>query len=131
MKKLIAIMSHEMTENQMKDANKTLGVADIIECDKEVKEIWGNINPKLGLDLSKLDLVINYIERNADNGDYILVQGEFGATFYIVDYCFKSGFIPVYATSVRRVIEEKDGDSILTKRIFKHEGFRKYIRYGK
>ena len=47
----------------------------------------------------------------------------------IVDYCFKSQRIPVYATSERRVIEERDGEKITTKRIFAHERFREYKQY--
>ena len=129
MKILIVLMSHNMTENQKEDAYKTLKVKDIIECNDYIKKIWSNINPKSSLDLSRLDLVIDWIKKNSKSGDYILVQGEFGATFYIVDYCFKSNLIPIYATSKRQVIEEIQGDKIITNRTFKHEGFRKYIRY--
>ena len=129
MKILIVLMSHNMTENQKEDAYKTLKVKDILESNQDIKNIWSNIEPKSSLDLSRLDLVIDWIKKNSRKGDYILVQGEFGATFYIVDYCFKSNLIPIYATSKRQVIEEIQGDKIITNRTFKHEGFRKYIRY--
>lgn len=129
MKNLIVLMSHNMTENQKEDAYKTLKVKDILESNQDIKNIWSNIEPKSSLDLSRLDLVIDWIKKNSRKGDYILVQGEFGATFYIVDYCFKSNLIPIYATSKRQVIEEIQGDKIITNRTFKHEGFRKYIRY--
>lgn len=129
MKNLIVLMSHNMTENQKEDAYKTLKVKDILESNQDIKNIWSNIEPKSSLDLSRLDLVIDWIKKNSRKGDYILVQGEFGATFYIVDYCFKSNLIPIYATSKRQVIEESQGDKIITNRTFKHEGFRKYIRY--
>lgn len=129
MKKLLVLMSHKMTDMQIEDAYKTFDIKEIIESNQDIKNIWSNIEPKSSLDLSRLDLVIKWIEVNSQKGDYILVQGEFGATFYIVDYCFKSQRIPVYATSERRVIEERDGEKITTKRIFAHERFREYKQY--
>lgn len=131
MRKLIVLMSHKMTENQKEDAYKTLNVKEILESNQNIKNIWSNIEPKSSLDLSRLDLVIEWIKKNSKSGDYVLVQGEFGATFYIVDYCFKSQLIPIYATSKRQVVEEIQEDKTITNRTFKHEGFREYIRYSK
>ena len=131
MRKLIVLMSHKMTENQKEDAYKTLNVKEILESNQDIKNIWSNIEPKSSLDLSRLDLVIEWIKKNSKSGDYVLVQGEFGATFYIVDYCFKSQLIPIYDTSKRQVVEEIQEDKTITNRTFKHEGFREYIRYSK
>ncbi|MCC3867936.1 CRISPR-associated protein Csx20 [Terrisporobacter mayombei] len=131
MKKLIVLMSHDITDFQIEDAYKTFNINRIVEADTNIKEIWANINPKSSLDLTKLDLVINWIEKVSNKNDFILVQGEFGATFYIVDYCFKKDLIPVYSTSKRQVLEHKDGEKIITNRIFSHQGFRKYEIYVK
>ena len=129
MKKLLVIMSHNMTKTQKEHAYNTLHISKIIECNIHIKNIWSNINPISSLDLSKLDIVIKWIKENTAQGDYVLVQGEFGATFYIVDYCLKKGLIPIYATSKREVIEEINEEKIITNRIFKHETFRKYVKY--
>ena len=131
MKKFIVLMSHDMSDIQKNDAYENLKVAEIIEAPAEIKAIWGNVDPISDLDISKLDKVISWIKNISEKGDYILVQGEFGATFYIVDYCFKSNLIPVYATSIRRVEETREGERVLTNRVFVHEGYRQYIRYDK
>lgn len=131
MRKFIVLMSHDMSDIQKNDAYENLKVAEIIEAPAEIKAIWGNVDPISDLDISKLDKVISWIKNISEKGDYILVQGEFGATFYIVDYCFKSNLIPVYATSIRRVEETREGDRVLTNRVFVHEGYRQYIRYDK
>ena len=131
MRKFIVLMSHDMSDIQKNDAYENLKVAEIIEAPAEIKAIWGNVDPISDLDISKLDKVISWIKNISEKGDYILVQGEFGATFYIVDYCFKSDLIPVYATSIRRVEETREGDRVLTNRVFVHEGYRQYIRYDK
>lgn len=131
MKKFIVLMSHDMSDIQKNDAYENLKVAEIIEAPSEIKAIWGNVDPISDLDISKLDKVISWIKNISEKRDYILVQGEFGATFYIVDYCFKSDLIPVYATSIRRVEETREGERVLTNRVFVHEGYRQYIRYDK
>ncbi|WP_455542955.1 CRISPR-associated protein Csx20 [Intestinibacter sp.] len=131
MKKFIVLMSHDMSELQKNDAYKNLEVDEIIEAPKKIKTIWANINPTSELDIDRLNDVILWIKGISQKQDYILVQGEFGATFYIVDYCFKNNLVPVYATSVRRVEETRNGNEVLTNRIFVHEGYRKYISYKK
>ena len=131
MKNFIVLMSHDMSDTQKNDAYENLEVTKIIEAPPEIKKIWGNIDPISDLDIKNLDKVISWINEISNEQDYILVQGEFGATFYIVDYCFKNNLIPVYATSVRRVEEIREGDKVLTNRVFVHEGYRKYTRYEK
>ena len=131
MSKFIVLMSHDMSDIQKNDAYNNLGINEIIEAPQEIKSIWANVNPVGNLDIYNLQPIIKWIDTISNQEDYILVQGEFGATFYIVDYCFKNDLIPVYATSVRRVEETREGDRVLTNRVFVHEGYRRYIRYDK
>ena len=37
------------------------------------------------------------IKRNIEKGDYILIQGDLGATFDIVSWAKEEGFIPIYS----------------------------------
>ncbi|ETJ36402.1 hypothetical protein Q604_UNBC09336G0003 [human gut metagenome] len=131
MRNFVVLMSHDMSEIQKNDAYEKLKVTKIIEAPSEIKKIWGNINPISNLDTKFLEPVVLWISQSSKEEDYVLVQGEFGATFYIVDYCFKNNLIPVYATSLRRVDEIRQGDRVITNRVFVHEGYRKYIRYEK
>ena len=121
MKNFIVLMSHDMSKEQKLDAQNSLDISNIVEAPKNIKSIWANINPVGNLDQAELSKITNWIEQNSNTDDYILVQGEFGATFYIVDYCFKKGLIPVYATTKRRVTETREGDKVITNRIFVHE----------
>lgn len=131
MKKFIVLMSHDMSDIQKNDAHENLKVTKIIEAPPNIKKIWGNIEPISDLNTVKLDEIVSWIKENSNKQDYVLVQGEFGATFYIVDYCFKNNLIPVYATSIRRVEETRQGEKVITNRVFVHEGYRRYIRYDK
>ena len=60
-------------------------------------------------------------------GDYILIQGDFGACFLMVQFAFEKGFIPIYSTTEREAVEThgEDGSVSLTHR-FKHRIFRRY-----
>ena len=120
-----------MSDIQKNDAYENLKVTKIIEAPPNIKKIWGNIEPISDLNTVKLDEIVSWIKENSNKQDYVLVQGEFGATFYIVDYCFKNNLIPVYATSIRRVEETRQGEKVITNRVFVHEGYRRYIRYDK
>ncbi len=70
-----------------------------------------------------------WILKESKEHDYVLIQGEFGATFYLVDYCFNIKRVPIYATSIRQVEEKAEDDITITNRTFKHVNFRKYVKY--
>lgn len=126
---LLVILSHELSDFQIEEAKSKLGVNTIKTLPNTLKKIWSNLNPIGELPVEKLNLIKDWILQESYKGDYILVQGDFGATFYIVDFCFKHDRIPIYATSTRKVEETKVDNRIITKRVFIHENFRKYLRY--
>ncbi len=92
----------------------------------ELLKIWTNIPPELD-DLEEyLDGIMEWIDLKGRPGDYALVQGDFGATVSIVSHCKAKGIIPVYATTSRRILEEKIGEEVRISREFSHVKFRKY-----
>src|SRR5699024_8044546 len=102
---MLVIMSHELNNNQTKEAREKLNVVNIKNMPENIKYIWGNISPKGSLPIKDIDKIIEWIEEESDEGDYVLVQGDFGSTHYIVSYCFAKERIPIYATSYR-IVEE-------------------------
>ena len=70
----------------------------------------------------------NWLATNAKSDDIVLVQGDFGATFMIVDYCLDNNLIPIYATTKRNVEETILNENIISKRKFSHVLFRLYER---
>lgn len=129
MKDFLVIMSHEISEKQKEDAYSSLKVNKITICPEYIKNIWQSIKPIDQLPIDDINNVISWIKKFSKKDDYILIQGEFGATYYVVSYCLQNSLIPVYATSKRSVIEEIDGDKVITHRIFEHVCFRRYISY--
>ncbi|NLW39536.1 MAG: hypothetical protein GXY96_01210 [Tissierellia bacterium] len=128
--KLLTIISHLLMEEQILEAKNKLGVDFIITMPEDVKSIWSDISPYGPLPSDRLDKIIEWIEKESVEGDYVLVQGDFGATYYIVDFCFKSKRIPIYSTTKREVEEFIKDGQIEIKRIFKHINFRKYMPHS-
>ncbi len=127
MKNLFILLNHTLTEEQIEEAKNKLKVNNIVELSLEQKNMWAQMPPDEKQHKKYVEEIINWLGKNADKGDYILVQGEFGATFTVVDFCLKNGFVPIYAVSERREEEVKHPDgSVEKKLIFKHKCFRKY-----
>lgn len=127
MPKLLVLLNHTLTDEQITEAKEKLKVTEIIEPPIRQKNIWSQMPPDENRHNLFTEEIIRWIKESADKGDFILVQGEFGATFTIVDFCLKNCFVPIYATSERKAEEIRNPDGSVEKRIvFKHMGFKKY-----
>ena len=93
--------------------------------------IWQNIPPENEKISDLLDEIKKLILKDAKKGDLILVQGDFGATYIMVNFAFQNGLVPIYATSKREVKEKRENDQVVTIRTFKHIRFRKYENVNK
>jgi hypothetical protein len=129
MKKLIVISNHELTNEQIKDANKNLNVNKIEYLPQNLKEKWGNINPEFSDTevYEHIKPIKDFIHKNVNIDDYILVQGEFTATFSLVDTIFRLGGNPIVATTQRVVKEIKEFDKVVKISKFKHIRYRPYF----
>jgi len=124
---LYLIFNHKVTRHQERDARSSLGVARIIEIPADLKQIWCNIPPDL-IELSGyLDPMKQWLASNAKAGDFVLIQGDFGACYMMVNFALEKGLIPVYSTTAREALEDHEGhDTVMTTHRFKHVMYRKY-----
>lgn len=127
MTKLFLIFSHKLTVEQVRDAKESLGIDEFVSLPDNLQAIWSQVSPYSELPLTELNKIVDWLKFESNKGDYILVQGDFGATFYVVDFCLKNNLIPVYSTS-RRISVEKNGNNnkIVKTNIFEHVTFRRY-----
>ena len=127
MPNLHLFFSHALTSEQVKDAQEKLGCKDIISLPYDLQQKWQQIPPEGEIDDFVINPFISYLSQKTDNGDYVLVQGEFGVSFMIVNWCLKNNRIPIYATTKRVVNEEMKSDGSVQKVTrFKHVQFRRY-----
>ena len=129
MNKLFLIFNHTLTEDQEKEAKELLKVTQIIPLPQHLQKLWSNIPPDKDLSSDLFFPITSYLLANkGEDKNYCLIQGDFGAMVYLVSWCFKHDFIPIYATT-KRVAQEviKPDGSVELIKIFKHERFRRYI----
>ncbi|MBC8587630.1 hypothetical protein H8707_05175 [Tissierellaceae bacterium BX21] len=77
----------------------------------ELQKIWSSILSDL-IDISSfINEVMEWIINVADKDDYILVQGDHGATYRVINLCKEIGLITIYSITRKGAKEIKDRDS--------------------
>lgn len=124
---LFLLFNHSITPPQESDVRASLGVEEIVPPPDDIKSLWSQIPPDLPGISEYLRPVQQWLKTTASPGDYVLIQGDFGACYLMVDFAFQNELIPVYSTTRREMSETLavDGSIRLTHR-FDHRIFRKY-----
>ncbi len=93
----------------------------------ELQSIWSQVPTDKDLIFNDyLEDIKKFLMDNLNSGDFVLVQGDFGATYHMVDFCKLNGFIPLYSVN-KRIAKEFIENGIVKKYSeFKHEFFREY-----
>ena len=126
-KKLILLFSHKLTKSQINDAEKSLGITEFVDMPDHLQQQWSNVPPELENISTFITDIRLWLMDVVDDNDYILIQGDFGATYFFVNWAYKNKIIPIYSTT-KRIHEEEllsDG-SIEIKKTFTHKLFRRY-----
>jgi len=124
---MFLLFNHRITTLQKYDATDTLGVCRFLSLPDKLQNLWSQVPPDLPGISNYLVPICAWLEQNAAAGDYILIQGDFGACFLMVNFAFEHGLIPIYSTTDREAIEEHVGDgSVSLTHRFRHRIFRRY-----
>ena len=125
--RLFLLFNHTLTEIQIADARESLGISEIIEIPEDMKILWREFPPEAAALFEKLQPVLQYLRTNARPGDYVLVQGDFGAVFLVVQFALDNGLVAVYSTTERDVVEtHTDPNVVNVQRTFRHRRYRCY-----
>lgn len=124
---LFLIFNHTFTYLQQTDARNTLKVVRIVEMPEDLKSLWSNVPPEFPEISNVLHPIRTWVGQNACPNDYVLIQGDFGACYLMVNFAFENDLVPIYSTTSRVVEEDLQPDgSIRLAHQFKHQIFRKY-----
>jgi len=127
MKKMFLLFSHKLTETQEYYAKEKMKIDKMVYLPKNLQKLWSNVPPdseRLG---NYLDSLKEYLEKELRDEDVVLVQGDFGAVYSIVNFCRLKNIQTYYATTKRNVIEYTDkNDKNVKKSVFEFRRFRKY-----
>lgn len=126
-KKLILLFSHKLTKTQIQDAENNLNITEFVNMPKSLQKQWSNIPADLDNIIEYLTNIRLWLHDMIEVNDYILIQGDFGATYYFVNWAFQNKLIPIYSTTKRIHSEKEMSDgSIETQKSFQHQMFRNY-----
>ncbi len=124
---LFLLFNHSLTNIQAEQAKQELGVRKIHKPPPDISQLWANIPPDPESINDFLAPVFAWIDDKMAAGDFILVQGDFGACYLTIRHVSGSGVIPVYSTTERRAKEKQlDDGSVQLTHTFQHVRFRKY-----
>lgn len=130
--KLFTLLNHSLTQEQLAQIH-TLNITEIISLNTESTldsssgGLWGQIPPEIAGISPLLQPYKQALQAQSSKGDYLFVQGDFGATYAMVEYAKSLGLIAIYATTLRKSKEILNKDGSITKQnVFKHCIFRKY-----
>lgn len=121
------LLNHPLTPEQEQAAKTELRVTQINIPSEKLKPLWAAIPPEPeSLDDTLLPFK-QWLGEKATKGDYLLIAGDFGATFKLVEFARSQGLIPIYATTCRESQEQQNPDGSITKtNTFRHVRFRRY-----
>jgi hypothetical protein len=127
MSKVFCLLNHELTIKQISELEERFHITEIHYPDKFLKELWSNIPTMQDLDVQMLVPFITWLE-SGKSGDMVVLQGEFGSTFFLVDYCLGRGLVPIHSVTQRIAKESRNGEIVKRSYVFEHICFRKYKR---
>lgn len=124
---LFLIFNHQFTSAQDSDARASLGLSQIVNLPGELQGLWSNIPPNFQGIRDYLNPIQTWLTSHGQKGDYVLVQGDFGACYLMVNFAFEKGLIPIYSTTDREMGKEQGPDgSVKLTHYFRHRMFKKY-----
>ncbi len=126
MKKLFLLFSHTLTPSQKEDARKSLGVEQFVSLPDNLQKLWSNIPPDLPNLKEYLIPIKNFLKENAKEGDIVLIQGDFGGCFEMVNFVKSLNLKAVHSTTKRDVIEKTVNGKVEKFSVFEHVIFREY-----
>lgn len=128
MAKAYCLLNHQLTDNQMIELKEKYNISQIIYPTEKLSKKWVQIPTTENIDMSIIFEIVDWLF-DAEKKDVLIIQGEFGSTFMVVDYALKHDLIPLYAVTTRIAQENRDGEIVKRQYIFEHVCFRKYEYY--
>ena len=124
---MLLLFSHKLSEEQMREAKDVWNVEMFIYMSSELQQEWSNVSPDLESLQDVLKPIQNFIKMSGRKDDIVIIQGDFGACYNMVNFAKSLKLIPVYATTKRTASEYKNEEGQTVKKsIFEHRRFREY-----
>jgi len=124
---LFVIFNHTLTEAQAAETRERLGAERIVAPPEDLQALWRQVPAELEGIAGYLVPLRDWLAVEAKAGDFVLIQGDFGATWIMVKHAFELGLVPVYSTTERQAEETVAADgAVQLVHTFRHRRFRRY-----
>jgi len=123
---MFLLFSHKLTSLQEEDAKKSLQVEEFVYLPPSLQKLWSNIPPNLSNLKEYLEPIKKFIKDNAKEGDIVLIQGDFGGCYEMVNFVKSLNLKAVHSTTKRDVVEKIVDGKVEKFSRFEHVIFREY-----
>lgn len=124
---MFLLFSHKLTLSQENDAKSDFSIDKFVYLPENLQKLWSDIPSDLVI-LNKYLLPIKtFLKENSEFGDVVIIQGDFGAVYQMVNFAKGLGLKVVYSTTKRVIEEFIEDDKTIKKSVFEHIGFREYL----
>lgn len=124
---MFLLFSHKLNEEQKVSAQRDFKIDAFVCMPEGLAKAWGSVPPELENIDSYLDVFREWLSKESAKDDVVLISGDFGASYTMVNWCYGNGLIPVYVTTKRIMSENEKADGCMEKvSVFKHVRFRQY-----
>lgn len=127
MNRIINITNHTMTAEQFKDAQLNLDVMEELALPENLRSLWGAVPPDADSVRDYVSPLLHWLSSVYEPSDIVWVQGEWGVTLSVVDWCRNRKIRCVYATTERVAQEIHSPNGVQMSHVFRHVRFRNYF----
>lgn len=120
--RVFIFFSHKLLPVQEIELKNNYFCKEILQLPSNLRELWSNIDENN----DHFQLFKEFLEKNSKRGDYILIQGEWGITYKMVNYSKQIGLTPIYSFAKRRSKEIIQNNEVIKISYFEHIKFKKY-----
>ncbi|MCK8603008.1 CRISPR-associated protein Csx20 [Desulfoferrobacter suflitae] len=125
--RLLLLFNHHLTREQQEDAYRSLQIGGIVQPAASIQLMWSQIPADMSSINEYLQPIRDWLSSTAAGGDYVLIQGDFGACYLMARFAFERGLIPLYSTTRRQAVEERQSNGcVKLVHHFQHQRFRRY-----
>jgi DTW domain-containing protein YfiP len=127
MSNTLLLLSHSLTNAQILELEQRAPNASLLRLPETLQLLFSQFPPGSVFPSSQAETLWKWISDNSCENDLVVLQGEFGLVYFLVQMCHKTGRVPMYATSTREASEHHLSDgSVELVHTFRHQGFREY-----
>lgn len=126
MTSVLILTNHQTDSEQILDLRKNWSVECVIYPPADLKTLWGSVPPERESVDDFVFPVLSWLNSVYSPGDLVWVQGEWGATVSVLNWCKTYDCRAIYSTTKRVATEVKNLNGVFLTHVFKHVRFRLY-----